>query len=265
MQGSAGSVRLSIVAYMIRQAITLKSVRQRCNRAALSSWRASIRQPLLSTLCQTSIPNRHVYHSTHSCASATVGTGRVVSRSHSSGSTPAGGYSSTTWTAQTGTDGSRSARRWLGGHSSTAPKRRVSMAVRAGWSRGGALHRVKLRHRLRQDRSPQIPFLMRHPAVPRRADQEVYAYSSLRHKQIVHIGFPVPHPHPLRLRTLVPRLIHPRQTVHPFATFLRQIGRCRRVARCPTASGSRAHTACATRPSGTRSGVTASVLCTSRP
>src|SRR6266516_993365 len=89
-----------------------------------------MRQPLLSTVCQTSMPKRTPYHSTRSTAVSTWGSASVVSSNHSSGSPPAGGCSSTTYTAQTVTAGSLSARRWRGGRRVTGPKRRLRVAWR---------------------------------------------------------------------------------------------------------------------------------------
>ena len=112
---------------------------------------------------------------------------------------PAGGYSSTTCTAQTDTAGRCSARRWPGGRSSTALKAHRQHGDTGGLVfTPGHVARVNLRHRLGQDRGPQVALLMFHTAVPRGPDQEIHARSALPHKQIVHIGFPVSHAHPVR-------------------------------------------------------------------
>jgi hypothetical protein len=80
----------------------------------------------------TSIPHRHAYQSTRSTASAVVWTAQVVSSTHSIGSPPAGGCSSTTWTAQTAILGGFSAVRCVGGPNSTRHHRTATVAWRAG-------------------------------------------------------------------------------------------------------------------------------------
>src|SRR6266851_2488258 len=60
--------------------MTLYRVKQRCKRSPLANWRSSIRHPLFTTRCQTSIPQRHAYHWTRSMASSTVSTATVFNR-----------------------------------------------------------------------------------------------------------------------------------------------------------------------------------------
>src|SRR5262249_14285202 len=96
-------------------AITLNSAKQRCNRSAVSSCRFSIAQPLLRVLCQTSIPQRPLYHLTSVRAPCSLSIRTVVSNSHSSGSTPGGGCSSTTHTTPTLTAANCSLARYFGG------------------------------------------------------------------------------------------------------------------------------------------------------
>ncbi len=117
VQGAFGNARANIVVYIIRQATTLRTGSNLFKLLALSNWRSSILQPLLSTLCQISICHRQAYHFTRSRAFAVVFTGTVVKSIHSTTSTPSGGFGSMTQTAHTETDGNFSASRCFGGQS----------------------------------------------------------------------------------------------------------------------------------------------------
>ena len=70
----------------------------RLRRSAVLCCRASIRQPLLSTRCQSSMRHLRQYQRKHSCACSTHVMGRVLSKNHSTGWASCGGPISLTCT-----------------------------------------------------------------------------------------------------------------------------------------------------------------------
>ena len=81
--GRSGPARPSSVISMIRQAITRLMAMARLSRSAVLCCRASMRQPLFSTRCQSSMRQRRQYQRRHSWACSVAVISHVCIQLHS--------------------------------------------------------------------------------------------------------------------------------------------------------------------------------------